>query len=131
MYTLSKIIKKYPSSMRWEGMETINIVLGISNLTCGLLVILLSIPLKKGSIKMNKFYGFRISKSFESEENWYKINKYGAERFLFWSIPMLAIGTIAFFIPFNEYSVVFWIFLLAPLIIFIPVIETLQYAKNL
>ena len=117
--------------MRWEDMETINIVLGISNLTCGLLVILLSIPLKKGSIKMNKFYGFRISKSFKSEENWYKINKYGAERFLFWSIPLLIIAAITFLIPFDSDSIVFWIFLLAPLIILIPVIETLRYAKNL
>ena len=80
---------------------------------------------------MNKYYGFRIKKAFESEENWYKINKYGAKRFLFWSIPMLIIGAIVFFIPINEYSAVFWIFLLAPLIILIPVIETLQYAKNL
>jgi len=80
---------------------------------------------------MNKYYGFRIKKAFESEENWYKINKYGSKRSLFWSITMLIIGAIVFFIPINEYSVVFLIFLLAPLIILISVIETFQYAKNL
>ena len=57
----------------------INVVVGFSNFFVGFIMIFLSIPLKNGSIKMNKLYGFRFSKSFESDENWYKINKCGAK----------------------------------------------------
>jgi hypothetical protein len=55
-----------------------SIYLGIANIFCGLLFIAISIPLLKDSIKMNRYYGIRFQKSYESEENCYKINKFGA-----------------------------------------------------
>ena len=109
----------------------INIVLGVSNLLSGLLIILLSIPLKKGSIKMNKWYGFRFSKSFESDDAWYKINKYGAERFIKWSIPIMVVGMFSFFIPFNDNVLLILIFSFFPMIILIPAYECYLYTKNL
>ena len=43
---------------------------------------------------MNRFYGFRISKAFTSDANWYAINKYGAKALILWSIVMIASGVL-------------------------------------
>ena len=112
-------------------MDILNITLGFANIIIGLIMIVLSIPLKKGLIKMNVFYGVRIPKSFDSEENWYKINKYGANRLILWAFPIIVIGLIAFFIPFNENEVFLWIFSLAPLIVLIPTVEIILYARKI
>ena len=47
---------------------------------------------------MNRFYGFRISKAFTSNANWYAINKYGAKALIFWSIVMIASGVLLLFL---------------------------------
>ncbi len=113
-----------------ELIDMINIVLGLSNLVIGLIMILLSIPLKNGSIKMNYWYGFRFPKSFESDDAWYKINEFGAERFIKWSIPILVAGLFSFFIPFdNMFLILFFSFF--PIIILIPVYECYLFTKNL
>jgi hypothetical protein len=110
-------------------MNSINISLGIAFILCGLLFIGVSIPLYKGSIKMNYWYGFRIGKALDSEQNWYDINKYGARRLIIWSFPIIISGIIYFFLSpqvARASNVI-------PLIIFtfIPVIETLMYARRL
>ena len=113
------------------SMEMINIILGLTNILIGLIMILLVYPLKKGLIKMNWWYGFRFSVSFKSDENWYNINKYGAKRFMFWAIPLLIIGLIAFVIPFNENFLLILLFSFLPLIVLIPAFESYLFAKNL
>jgi len=112
-------------------MDTINILIGFPNLFCAVLFIVLAIPLKNSKIKMNRLYGVRISKSFESEENWYKINGYGAQRMMIWAILLIAVGVISFFIPFNTNLFLISVFGIAPLIILIPVIEVFSYARKL
>ena len=58
-------------------METGNLIFGLTNILVGGLLLALSIPLIKGKVKMNYLYGVRFKKSFESEENWYALNRYG------------------------------------------------------
>ena len=113
-----------------------NIVLGISNLSLGLLLIVLSIPLIKRKVKMNHFYGVRIAKAFESEENWYQINAYGGRRLVAWSVVLAVIGVITFFLPLgsaehpNETLVL--TVSLVPLIVIVPsVAQILRYSKKL
>ena len=113
-----------------------NIVLGISNLSLGLLLIVLSIPLIQRKVKMNHFYGVRIAKAFESEENWYQINAYGGRRLVAWSVVLAVIGVITFFLPLgsaehpNETLVL--TVSLAPLIVIVPcVAQILRYSKKL
>lgn len=107
-----------------------NIIVGILNIFCGLLFVGLSIPLYKERIKMNHLYGVRFSNSFVSDENWYKINKYGAKRMMLWSIPLFVIGiTIIFLPPLNEILMILLTFF--PCIILIPAIESYLYAKKL
>lgn len=70
-------------------MNTINIVSGMINISRGLLFIMISIPLAKQKIAMNKFYGFRFKKAFDSDEHWYRINTYGGKLLILWSILLI------------------------------------------
>ena len=120
-----------PQQDEVEVMTETNIILGLSNCIVGILMIIVCIPLKKGIVKMNMLYGIRFEKSFESEENWYKINEYGAKRFILWALPLFILGICAFLIPFDN-EILILIFAFAPLvIILIPTVESYYYAKNL
>ena len=60
-----------------------SIILAVAvNVFSGIVFIAFSIPLVKRRVKMNYLYGFRIPKAFESEENWYGINEYGAKQMI-------------------------------------------------
>ena len=56
-----------------------NVIFGLLDIVSGVLIIGISIPLVKRKIKMNRFYGFRIRKAFESDEIWYDLNAYGGK----------------------------------------------------
>jgi len=95
---------------------------------CGILFIVISLPLLRGSIPMNRFYGFRISKAFTSDENWYAINKYGAEVLIVWSMVMIAAGVLLLFVGLSS-----------PLLGLIPlvictaaaIVQTVSFARQL
>jgi hypothetical protein len=59
-------------------METVNAKSPVTFACLGFILIAVSIPIYLGKINMNCAYGFRIRKAFESDENWYLINRYGA-----------------------------------------------------
>lgn len=63
-------------------MESIGIFMFLMNVGCGALFAVISIPLLRKEVEMNHLYGFRISKAFESKENWQKINQHGARGML-------------------------------------------------
>lgn len=112
-------------------MDPISVIVGCSTIFCGLLCIGLAIPLLKGKVKMNRFYGVRFAKSFESDENWHKINDYGARRLIFWSIPMLAIGAATFVISLGNRPLLTLLLALAPILVLIPAVESYLYARKL
>lgn len=109
---------------------SINIAIGASWLFIGVVYIILAIPLLLGKVKMNHLYGARFKKSFESEDNWYKINKYSARWMIIWAIPVLITGLIVFFVPLNVISAT--LFGITPLIfIFISLFQSYSYSKKL
>jgi uncharacterized membrane protein len=79
-------------------MWTINEKTFITLTVLGVVIILISIPLYLGKVKRNGIYGFRIRKAFESEQNWYKINRYGAKSLILWAMVLMAVGIICLFI---------------------------------
>ena len=111
-----------------------NGVFGLINIGSALLIIAVSIPLIMRKVKMNYFYGIRIKKSFESEENWYAINAYGGKQLVIWSIPMLLAGALCFFIPitYRNKDVMSFVLGVVPIsvCIAIAVIRILVYAKR-
>ncbi len=81
---------------------------------------------------MNFWYDIRFKKSFESDEHWYKINKYGAQQLIKWSVVLVLIGVVTFFIPFGNNDTWIIIFSFLPVFVIIPpVIKTYQYARKL
>jgi hypothetical protein len=103
----------------------------LSNIFVGVLIIAVSIPLQKNKIRMNCWYGMRFRRSFESDENWYKINRYGARRMIQWSIVIIVIGILTFLLPLETTKSLRLALRYAPLVLIIPVIETWLFAKKL
>lgn len=108
-----------------------NFELGISNILCALLVGGLSIPLIIEKIGMNGIYGIRFNKSFESDELWYRINKKGGQILLNWSIILLGVGILCFFLLQLQAAYTF-IFSLAPVLCYVAAaIQCYLYTKTL
>ncbi len=113
-------------------MEPINITLGLSDLISGNIFILISLPLVKQKVGINTIYGIRIKKAFESEENWYKINRFGGKKIIQWSVVLLFISLLTLFVPFQNNTFIIVLFSLAPVWILIPpVISIFKFAKKL
>jgi hypothetical protein len=110
-----------------------NVVIGLVNTGSGVFFMVFCIPLLKRKIKMNDWYGFRFSKAFKSEENWYAINEYGARKLFTWSLFSIVTGLLAFFINFgkNDFIQMFWVVIPITLLTVIPAVQTINYAKKL
>lgn len=116
-------------------MQASNIIFGITNIFCGILFILISIPLVQKKVPMNRLYGFRIARAFESEEKWYEINRYGGRQLIRWSVMLILIGVIYFILPVQELpNEMHNAFLaVAPIIICvgIAIIKTILHSRSL
>ena len=112
-------------------MDSSNIVLGLSNIFCAILFIAISIPLVLGKIPMNSFYGVRLKKSYDSEENWYKINKYGGKQLIIWSIPLFIIGIITLLSSPIDSNLLKIIIVCFPLIVLIPAYTSYRYSRKI
>jgi hypothetical protein len=110
-----------------------NIIVGLINSIAGLFFMLSCIPLVRRRIKMNDLYGFRISKAFESEQNWYDINEYGARKTMGWSIFTFISGVAAFFISFEDDSMLSWLWVTLPISLtaIVPIVQTFKYSKRI
>jgi len=100
----------------------------------GVLLILVCIPLLLGKVRMNPYYGIRLPKAFLSEENWYRINAYGAQRMMLWSVVLIALGFVELLLPFHgkRNSLLLPLLSLAPAVVMIPpMIEIFIYSRDL
>jgi uncharacterized membrane protein len=79
--------------------ELMNTLLGLILIGCALLFVGLSLPLYLKKVQMNYLYGVRFQNSFQSDEAWYEINRYGGKQLMIWSLPMLIMGVIILFLP--------------------------------
>ncbi|BCB03940.1 SdpI family protein [Bacillus sp. KH172YL63] len=108
-----------------------NLGVSLISISLSLIMIGINIPLLIGKIKMNEHYGMRLGKAFESDENWYVINRYGAKRFIFWSALILISGISYLFLPpFSEVTET--ILLFAPCFLLLPpIFETYLFTRKL
>jgi hypothetical protein len=109
-------------------MATVNVKTAVTLVCLGLILIAVSIPLYLGRIKRNPVYGFRIRKAFESEENWYLINRHGAKARMDWSLVIMAIGIACLYVEPRHVLTVAKIGFLSSLA---PTVQTLYYARRL
>jgi hypothetical protein len=112
-------------------MDAVAITIGLSWTFIGLLTTALCIPLVRGRVGRNPFYGIRFPQSFQSDEAWFAINRFGGKRMIIWSIPMIVIGIVSFFLPLQSRTLLTLTLGFAPLIfILIPAIEIWQFARR-
>lgn len=97
----------------------------------GMLFIFLPLPLYFKKIKMNRWYGVRIPKSFKSEKNWYRINQYGAKWLIIWSIVPLFSGIMNLVFPFVVIRDIHLMLLIVMGPVIISLLQILIYAKKL
>jgi uncharacterized membrane protein len=82
-----------------DVMDPIAMIIGTSWVVTGLLLIGVSIPLVRGWVKPNHWYGVRLPQSFRSEEAWFAMNRFGGQRLIFWAVPLVLVGVGALFLP--------------------------------
>ncbi|MBN2128820.1 MAG: SdpI family protein [Sedimentisphaerales bacterium] len=111
-------------------MGRVNLLLGLSNLACATLSIVAAVPLVQRKVKMNRWYGVRIKKALESDDNWYQINAYASKRLILWALVLAGIGILTFFIPLQHPALRF-LLACAPLILVVPYIEAQIFARRL
>ncbi len=109
-------------------METLRLLYLFS----GILLAVLSIPLILRKVKPNPFYGFRIEKTLDNEEIWYKVNRYTGWRLLVTAIAILVSALALPLIPgisVDAYALaclfVFCVFF------FIGLVQAVRYMKTL
>jgi hypothetical protein len=102
-------------------MNVVAITLGCSWTLIGLVVIAVAIPLARGRVGPNGLYGIRFRESFQSDEAWFAINRYGGRRLFVWAIPLVLVGIGCFFFPLHAHPALTLVAALAPLVfLFIP-----------
>ncbi len=112
-------------------MDAVAITVGISWTVIGLLCAGLAIPLVRGQVGRNAFYGVRFPQSFQSDDAWFTINRFGGKRLIVWSIPLIATGIISFFLSLQSHTGLTLTLGLAPLIfVLIPVFESWRFARR-
>ena len=112
-------------------MDPVSITVGLGWTIAGAICILLAIPLVRGQIGRNSFYGVRVRQAFESDEAWQAINRYGGKQMIGWSIPLVVIGLVSFFLPLQSNDALTIVLGFAPMIfILIPVFNTWRFAQR-
>lgn len=100
-------------------------------LLVGLLLFGVNIPLAFRLIPMNRWYGFRLRASFQSDQRWYDINAYGGRHMAGWSVLIIAAGISGFCLPekYREiYSTTSTVVTLVAC--FVPVLLTLVWIRR-
>jgi uncharacterized membrane protein len=66
----------------------------IVHFVVALLAIAAAVPLMRGVVKMNPWYGVRIPAAFESEERWFDLNRYGGRLLFLWGLCIVATALV-------------------------------------
>lgn len=112
-------------------MDPVAVTVGVSWTVAGLLCAGLAVPLVRGRVGRNAFYGVRFPQSFQSDDAWFAINRFGGKRLLVWSIPLVAAGIVSFFLPLQSHAGLALTLGFAPLIfILIPVLASWRFARR-
>jgi uncharacterized membrane protein len=110
-------------------MDALSIIIGSAWILTASVIIALCIPLARGKIPPNRYYGMRFPESFASDDAWYAINRYGGRLMIIWAIPILILGIAVLFLPITPQIAP----LLVPVVlamVLIPTILTMRYASR-
>lgn len=112
-------------------MDPVSITIGLSWCISGLLLMVLSVPLARGKVGRNFVYGVRFPQSFQSDDAWHAINRFGGRRMILWSVPIIAVGVVSFFIPLESRTTLSLLLGFGPMaFVVIPAIESWRFAQR-
>ena len=98
----------------------------------GLLMIGLSIPMIRGKVSPNKWYGFRVKATLENPDVWYPANVYAGKLLCATGIITVVAAVVCAFIPGiteESYAITVSVIMLGSL--FITFFFCMRYAKSL
>ena len=111
---------------------TPNILIARSLFAVGALILAICIPLLQGKIKRNALYGIRTPKAFESDELWFKINRYGARQMMGGAAVMMVLGLLTFALPFRSQALLMaWFGLVNILCVMVPCVQIFRFSNRL
>jgi hypothetical protein len=95
------------------------------------LITAVAVPLLRGRVRRNAFFGVRFAESMQSDEAWLAINRYGARRMIEWSGPLIVVGVVSLLLPLESHFALAMTMGLAPLVfVFAPLVQTYRYARR-
>jgi uncharacterized membrane protein len=68
-------------------------------LLSGIVIALVCRPLIQGKVAPNPFYGIRTKLAFSSEENWYRVNRFGGRLMFRAGVFVALVGVAGFLVP--------------------------------
>ena len=111
-------------------MDVAGLLVGLYNVLLGIVIIVVALPLSRGKVAMNHFYGVRVRQSFESEEKWYKINRFGGRQLMTWGAIIATIGMMTMFLDLEDLGEGMYLFLFVPLLVLVPAVRSVLYARR-
>jgi len=66
----------------------------IIHLLAAALAIVIAVPLIRGRVGRNHWYGVRIPAAFVSDEAWFELNRYGGRLLLIWGFVIAATAAV-------------------------------------
>lgn len=112
-------------------MNALNANIGIANIGLGMIVMFLALPLVMGVVKRNLLNSVRIPTTLASQQVWKKVNQFWGRHAMLWSVPLVVLGFAAFFLPLSQQPTLAFALVCTPLILIIPCIEAMIYARQL
>lgn len=95
--------------------ESFYVIISVMFVLVAVVLVLVCIPLIRGSVAMNKTYGVRLAKAFESDANWYTLNKFGGKQIVLCSVGVMSAGILFVSMRPALGTWTFWVIILAPL----------------
>lgn len=105
-------------------------VVSIANMACGLLFIIVALPLQLGLVRRNHFYGVRLRQALQSDDAWRKINRFGGHMLSGWGVLLIAMGAALLLWPQLAPAAVIEPLAFAPATVVIPALVTWGYARS-
>ena len=99
-----------------------NLILAVTFLLSAIVCAGLSVPLIRGQVPMNRWYGVRTPKAYTSKSNWFELNRVGGWQLLWYSVAIGVVGILLFLVPLSAERWYFWPLLLSPLWLLVPVL---------
>ena len=120
-----------PTSVTYYADVKFVSIVGWLFLAAGVLYVILALPLIRGTVPMNRFYGFRIPAAFESGDRWRAINNYGGKQLAMGGVWVIAVGIVGIFVPYHRIeSYTWWACAATVLAALVPAYSTWRWAQR-